>query len=194
MVKEETLIEEMLREAEKAEEPGDFTKNRIISSEDDIPMVASKLESAGWVYVYDNVTGDRSLCNRNMLPSQLRKKREDGSFVFTTIKPKVTIKKGTFKCLLHEDNPNRKHYDELGLPVCKKANLTSPFQVQRHMAKRHRVEWETIEEEKKERERQEDRDFQRSIMAQAGLTGAKEATPTPNTKTEEALPLYVKGT
>jgi hypothetical protein len=30
-------------------------------------------------------------------------------------------------------------------------------------------------------------------MAQAGLTGAKEATPTPNTKTEKA-PLYVKGT
>lgn len=163
------LIEEMINEAEKAAEPGELKTGQVISDEDmSTPMVAMKTKSAGYVYVYDTRTGERSLCNRNMLVGLLRKKRPDGSTVFTTVKPKTSPKRGTFKCLLHPDNPNRKHYDELGLPVCRKANLTSPYQVTRHMQKRHKIEWQTIEQERIEAERREDREFQHQIMSRIG--------------------------
>lgn len=159
-------IEELMREAIVAEEPGSTQTGEKISSSGGLEMVATELKSAGWVYVYDRVTGDRSICNRNMLPAQLRKKKEDGSFAFTTVPVKSTVKKGTLKCLLHVDNPNRAHYDDLGLPTCRKANLTSPFQVQRHMAKRHKVELATIEQEKLAIEKEENREFQRGLLSQ----------------------------
>jgi len=166
----EKLIEEMINEAEKAAEPGELKRGQVINSGDEdmpAPMVAMKLKSAGYVYIYDNRTGDRSLCNRNMLLQALKKKRPDGSTVFTTAKPSIEPKQGHFKCLLHQDNPNRKHYDELGLAVCKKANLISPYQVRRHMEKRHKMEWATIEQERIDTEKREDREFQRQIMTKA---------------------------
>lgn len=158
----EKLIEETVLEAEQAAEPGTMTKGQTI--EGDVPMTTMDLKSAGYVYVYDTRTGERSICNRNMLTAQLKKKRPDGSNVFTTANPGIEVKRGTYKCMLHPDGPNRAHYDELGLAVCRKANLTSPFQVKRHMQKRHHVEWETLEEERKDMEKQEDREFQRRML------------------------------
>ena len=161
-------IEEVMRDAEKAEEPGDFAKAQVISKGDEeIPStVASELKSAGYVYIYDTVTREGNLCNRNMLAQHLKKQRADGTFVFTTDKPATGPNRGKLKCLLHPDGPDRGHYDELGLPTCRKSNLRSPFQVMRHMQKRHHVEWETLEQERTEREKQEDRAFQRAVMNQ----------------------------
>ena len=82
-----TAIEEMLRDAEDAAEPGDMATGQVISRRDDMTMTTSQLQSAGWVYVYDTVTADRSVVNRNMLPQQLQKQRPDGSYVFSTRKP-----------------------------------------------------------------------------------------------------------
>ena len=161
------LIEEMINEAEKAAEPGELAKGQVINQGDSdmpAPMVAMKPQSAGYVYVYDTRTRERSLCNRNMLVQILKKKRPDGSTVFTTVKPSIAPKRGSLKCLLHQDNPNRQHYDELGLPVCMKANLTSPYQVRRHMEKRHQMEWKTIEQERIDAERLEDRELQRQLI------------------------------
>jgi hypothetical protein len=165
----QALLEEMLSKAQIAPEPG--TMEKVINDgagENALPpMVSNSLKSAGYVYIWDNRTGERSVTNRNMLPMQLRKKRPDGSVVFTTIDPHIKPLRGTYKCMLHPDDPNRKHYDELGLATCRKATLTSPYQVKRHMQKRHKVEYETIEEERKEKERQEDRAFQRKVMGVA---------------------------
>ena len=162
----EKLIEEVLQDAEKANEPGTLSRLQILEKGDDAtsPMIASELKSAGYVYIYDTRTGDRSLCNRNMLPQHLKKKRPDGSTVFTTVNPGIETKKGTFKCLLHADSPDRAHYDELGFATCKKANLTSRFQVMRHMQKRHKMEWAAIEQERIDAKEQADRDFQRMVM------------------------------
>ena len=157
------LIEEMLERAGKADHPSD--KPRVVDEADaSTPMVAHKESSAGYAYIYDTRTGERSVTNRNMLSTQLKKKRRDGSLVFTTKKPSQSPVRGTFKCMLHIDDPNREHYDSLGLTTCRKSNLTSPFQVRRHMQKRHPVEWETIEEERKAAEKAEDRQFQRGLM------------------------------
>lgn len=163
------LIEKMLREAEKADEPG--SADRIINRGDSTnpaPMVVTEIKSAGYSYVYDTKTGERSTVNNNMLPSQLRKKRPDGSFVFTLKKPDIEVKRGTYKCMLHASDPNRAYYDTLGLPVCPKDNLTAPVQVRRHMQKRHKMEWEIIEGERIERERQHDRRLQESLILAAG--------------------------
>jgi len=175
---DEKLVEEMVRDAERAEEPGK-EDSRIINKGDaelPIPMVMS-IKSAGYVYIYDTRTGERSLTNRNMLPSQLKKRRADGSVVFTTISPGIKPARGTLKCTLHADGANREHYDELGLPVCRKANLTSPFQVKRHMQKRHPVEWATIEEERVAAEKEEDRDFQRMILDRTFTSKEKPEAP-----------------
>ena len=70
-------LEEMLRDAEDAAEPGDMVSGQIISQNGEMTMTTSQLQSAGWVYVYDTRTADRSVVNRNMLPQQLQKLRPD---------------------------------------------------------------------------------------------------------------------
>lgn len=166
----ETLILEMQARAQTAKEPGTLgTKDVVHKGDGDLPapMVISQLQSAGYVYVYDTKTGERSLVNRNMLPSQLKKKHEDGSYAFTTVKPAIVPRRGTLKCSLHPDDPNFKRYLELGFPTCKKANLTNPFQVKRHMQKRHPLEYQSLEDERLEKERQDDRELRTAILGKA---------------------------
>jgi len=151
----------------------------------DIEAQVAEVKSAGYVKMYDTKTGELSLCNRNVLRHHLEKKRPDGSFVFTTVKPKFAPKRGKLKCMLHTDSPDRETYNLMGLPVCMKSNLTSPYQVIRHMQKRHKVEYATIKEEEARRERErtrEEREADRAIQ-KAILEAAA--------KSQEA-PLYVK--
>ena len=163
-------IEEEMKNAEEAGEPGELKGKQILHKGDEelpSPMMATEIKSAGYVYIYDTKTGDRSLCNRNMLLQHLKKKREDGSIVFTTKDPGFRPPQGELKCMLHPKSPDRKHYDELGLPTCSKDNLKSRFQVIRHMQKRHKMEWLTIEQERVDTEKAEDREFQRQLMNKA---------------------------
>ena len=104
----------------------------------------------------------------------LRKKRPDGSTVFTTQKPPFEPKQGTHLCMLHLNHPDREKWDELGLPRCPKDNLRNPFQVRRHMQKRHKVEWGAIQEEITRQEKEEvkaekarTREFQEALINQA---------------------------
>lgn len=179
---EKALIEELIREVEAAPVGG---KPEVIFKGDETlpaPMVASKIYPGGdkgKVYIYDTKTGERSVALGYMLRELLKAKNPDGSTRFTTRKPSFSPKLGTHKCMLHPDNPNRAHYDELGFPTCRKSNLTSPYMVKKHMKSRHKVEFEAIEEERKDREKKEDRDFQRSIISR---------TVPP---VEEKAPLYV---
>ena len=164
-----TMLEEKMRDAEKVDEPGELAQHPIIHKGDEMlpAQMTATMESAGYVYIYNTKTGDRSLCNRNMLARKLQQKRPDGSFVFTTVKPKITPRVGTYKCPLHRDALNRKHYDDLGFPVCSKDNLLSPFHVRRHTQKRHKIEWSAMEEERLETEKQEEREFQRQLISKA---------------------------
>jgi len=138
----------------------------------------SIVESAGYVYIWDTRTADRSVCNRNMLQTTLGKLRKDGSRVFTTIKPDFEPRGGQHKCLLHASDENREEYDALGSPVCTKDNLDSPYQVTRHMETRHPQEAATIADINATAAREEDREFQR-ILIQAAARGA--ALPTNDT-------------
>lgn len=188
----EILIEEMVRMASQAPEPG--TLGQVEHKIDGVPAMQTSIESAGYVYVYDTRTAERSVVNRNMLIKQLQKKREDGSSVFTTVKPNFEPKRGTLKCLLHKDNVNREQYNELGLATCRKSNLTSPYQVERHMTKRHKQEWETIkkirDDEEKAQKREEEKLFRETMLA--AVSGKKTEEKIGDITKEEfdALPVY----
>ena len=86
----------------------------------------SIVESAGYVYIWDTRTADRSVCNRNMLQTTLGKLRKEGSRVFTTIKPDFEPRGGQHNCLLHESDETREEDDSLGFHICPKDNLDSP--------------------------------------------------------------------
>jgi hypothetical protein len=175
-VDNDALIEEMMRDAEETAEPGTLHSKTVIHEGDETlpsPMIVKSIDSAGYAPIYDTQTGERSLTNKNMLRAQLGKKRPDGTPYFTTKNPNIKPKTGTLKCMLHPDDPNRGYYDELGLPVCRKSNLTSPYQVKRHMQKRHPSAWETIEEEIRKTEKEEDRKLQRSLIKQIGKRSKK---------------------
>jgi hypothetical protein len=166
----EMKLLEQMGHAEAAPEPGTLTANSVVHHGDgELPasMTMARLESAGYVYIYDTRTGERSLTNRNMLPMQLKKLRPDGAPFFSVKNPGITPKRGTFKCLLHTEHADRPRYDAMGLPTCRKADIPSPYDVQRHMEHRHRVEWGAIEKDRKDREREEERAFQRGLLTAA---------------------------
>jgi len=169
------LIEEMMRRVEKAEEPGLPPGTVVHRGNNDVPTpgIIGHVSSAGYVWVYDTKTGAPSKINMNMLHMQLKKRHEDGSLAFTVHKPAFDPPRGECKCMLHPDNEERSYYDSLGLPVCQSAHLRNPYEVQQHMKKRHPKEWATLESIKRERERQEDRDFQKALLGAA--KGATEA-------------------
>lgn len=121
----------------------------IDSGDSEIAMNA-KRTGAKLVYIYDTITGERSMCLDYMVRQKVNQTRPDGSFIFTTVNPQIPLKRGTIKCHLHPDSPNRLVYDEMGLPVCRKANITNEYQLKQHMKKRHPSAWEAIESDRKE--------------------------------------------
>lgn len=153
--------------AEKAPEPGMTRVNEIIhKGDDEVPMqmMVKALRSAGYTYVYHTQTGERSVVNRNMLPAQLRKVRDDGKLAFTMAKPAVPPRRGSTLCLLHVDHPRRAEFDALGLPTCPKATLTSELQAEFHMQKKHKSSWAAIEKRREKSEKDEERELQRAFM------------------------------
>ena len=172
MTTEPQYIEELMQQVEEAEEPGELKEGQVVyHGNDEMPLTprVHSVESAGYVYIYNTKTGDRSMTNRNMLQDQLKKTfPEDGARVFTTIKPAFEPPRGTYKCLLHVDGPNRAHYDAIGLATCTKDDLASEYQVQRHMSTRHQMEWANISDEQDRAEKDEERVFQRTMMEALG--------------------------
>lgn len=163
----ESLIQEMLRDAKQADIRGELKNNPVIHKGDEVlpaPMTVKELSSAGYVYVWDSRTFERAPVLYYMLPSVLRRRREDGSFIWTTNDPKQNPKRGSLKCLLHKDAPNRSVYDSMGLRSCKKSNITNEYEVKQHMMKKHPKEWAAIEDMRKEKERQEDRLLQQALV------------------------------
>ena len=86
----ESLIQEALRDAKLVDLPSELKTNPVIHKGDgelDAPMTVKELSSAGYVYVWDSRTFERAPVLYYMLPSILRRRREDGSFIWTTNDP-----------------------------------------------------------------------------------------------------------
>lgn len=171
---EEKTIEEQLRDAEVTPEPQLEIEGTIEEAEYVFP---AEVLSAGQVYIYETVTHEQSVCRRNNLPHKLKLKRPDGSSVFTTVRPGVLPKRGVLKCMLHLSE-RKPMYDDWGFATCKKSNLTSPFQVRRHMQKRHKQEYEAIKEEEARIEKERERQLRETIIRSG--------------QSKEEPPLYVK--
>ena len=123
MSEDDAAIMEEMQHTTAAPEPGmKGLKENIQDSGRDMPIDGKPkikwIGSAGYVYVWDNRTGDRSIINQNMLKTQLEKRRpEDGSRAFTTVDPKITIKQGALKCMLHSDERKPAYFRPAGLPI-----------------------------------------------------------------------------
>jgi len=160
------ILEQMVM-AQKAPEPEALEGGgKVVNkgdSDNPAPAMISSISSAGYVYMWDTRTGERSVTNRNMLPTQLKKKRLDGSRVFTVIDPGIPVRRGNLKCMLHTKDPNRERWNQLGLAVCTKENITSGYQVIQHMKHRHKEEWALIEKERLDTEKAEDRANQQAM-------------------------------
>lgn len=174
----DSLIAQLMGELEEAPEPGSAKIGAVEHrGNDEIPMpvVQTQLSSAGYVYIYDRYTGDRSVTNRNMLPTQLRKRYIDGphkgELVFVKDDPKIVSKRNRLKCRLHADDEDRAEWDEMGFPVCTKSNLVSRYHQARHMQSKHRDEWAAIQELAYQRESEDDKEFKRTLMEIASRTG-----------------------
>lgn len=164
----ESLIAEQLRDAKLVELPSELKENPVIHRGDetlDAPMTVKELSSAGYVYVWDSRTYERAPVLYYMLPSILRRRRDDGSFIWTTNDPKQLPYRGTLKCLLHKDSLDRAAYDKMGLRTCKKHNIINEFEVKQHMLKKHPKEWMAIEDVRKETERLEALEIQKGMLA-----------------------------
>ena len=186
----ESLIAEQLRDAKLVELPSELKENPVIHRGDetlDAPMTVKELTSAGYVYVYDSRTFERAPVLYYMLASILRRRRPDGSFIWTTNDPKKLPKRGTMKCLLHKDSPDRRLYDEMGFRTCTKSLIPNAFEVKQHMTLKHPKEWQAIEDLRKERERQEDRAAQKTLYEAVG----GKVNPVEEKPPEEKPPLYV---
>lgn len=161
------LINVMQGMVDEAPEPGTFRVKDVLHAGDEeypAPIIAKALSSAGYVYIYDTLTGERSITNRNMLPTQLQKMHPNKTKVFTTIKPSIGPIRGTHTCMLHPEYSERKRYDSWGLPTCRKSNLTSDFQVRMHMERRHKIELKTIEEERGKQEKVNEKMQQEALL------------------------------
>ena len=182
----EGLIAEMLRDAKTTELPSELSKDPVIHKGDEdlpAPMVVNTVTSAGYRYVWDTRTYEKIPILYYMIGQKMKQKRDDGSYQFMANDPHKLPKRGTHKCLLHKDSPDRNEYDELGFRICPKDNLTNRYQVSRHMQLKHPAEWREIEDARKELERKEDRELQRMLITKvAGQSPAR---------VKEKAPLYV---
>ena len=188
------IVAELAEQWAEAPEPGSARVGQIESrGNDDVPMpiVQSKLSSDGYVYIWDRYSGNSSLTNRNMLPVQMRKRFNDGphkgELVFQRTDPSLdkgwkAPKRNKLKCRLHQDDEDRQTWDEMGFPVCTKNNLVSPYHQGRHMQSKHKSEWAAIQDMQWQRENDEQKEFQRMLMAQAVKTGVPIAAVMPQPK------------
>jgi len=183
---ETTIIEEMIREAETAPEPGERPGFVLAdgvpvlgsTGNEKIHMVVDDIASAGYVRMWDTKTGRESYTNRNMIETQAKKRDKNGNPKWTFRDPGIRPPSGTLPCMLNEAHPRRHEFDALGLPTCPKATLFDEYQVILHMRHKHRAEMSMIEDRDAQAERKLDRELQRAtLQAVLGTQSTDEKAP-----------------
>lgn len=155
------LIEEMLLEVKSVPRTAEVIHQGDAAQP--APMVMT-VQDEGLCIIYESTTGEPVTCLRYMLSTLLQAKNKDGSRRFVTSTSKIPYR-GSLKCLLHAENPERQHYNELGLPVCRKSNLTAPYMIEQHMKRRHPTAWAIIERERMDVEKEEQRQYDRGLLS-----------------------------
>lgn len=168
-----------LAELEEAPEPE--PDDKIISKGDDknpSPMVRTKTTSAGYVYLRRNTDGQLRHVSKNNLAMYLKQKLVDGrpAWLPPSIPWAGRAKTPDKWCVLSAKHPDRVRMDDLNLPLCtKQGKLMGPAALRRHMIKKHKDDWDSIQRDEEMR-RQDVRDA-REIKTAEALTAALESRP-----------------
>lgn len=139
--------------------------------------------TGGTVTVYNRYDGREVRVNYDQLAARLKVRFEPGhptmagQRVYTRerVEPRI---KGTMLCPLHVDHPDRSHWDEYGLAPCKKHNLVSQYQVDRHVKLKHPTMHDIREKERAEADRAQQMSFFQAqaealkTLAEARIMGA----------------------
>jgi hypothetical protein len=159
----EAWIEEQALGAKAAPEPGSVAGTVFHHATEDMPATVgiTGVESAGYVWVYDRVTGEPDRVNSNMVKAVLRTGR------VVTIDPGFRPAQGKLKCPLHPNHPQAEANAEMGFGTCPKANLRTGLDVRTHMQSKHKRELAAIEDKKAEDDRERERRMQEAIIAQS---------------------------
>lgn len=151
------------------------------------PMQISDLAFKGYVRVWDTITGVESLQPWWLMWQTMRKKREDGSQVFTRTNPHIPPNYGAdLFCPLNPEAPEYAQYKAKGFKACLKRHIPHEDALMQHVRKSHMRAFAMMERDREDRIRDEDRQMQRDMLA--ALTGAAVKGVQAD---QEAAPLYV---
>lgn len=119
--------------------------------------------TGGMVDIYNRASGEKAMVTYDQLKARLKVRFDSthhmvGQRVWQRAKmtPKIV---GVLKCPLHVEHDERAHWDAYGLPICRKHNLVSQYQVDRHVKLKHPSLFEIRKNEKEERDHAEQMKF-----------------------------------
>ncbi len=171
-----TYIEQRIAEAETDGPVHEFQSGDNLQQETpEVPLESNFVEVKGGKYyrMWHAEDLDERLIQVNLMNSVLKQRfpttRKDlrharpGDKVFVFEQPKARPPELMNRCRLHPKDPARPEWDAMGLPTCSKP-LANPYEVDRHMQKKHSTAWGAIERDRLHKERQEDRAAQRAMM------------------------------
>lgn len=155
------------------------------------PSRLSSLRFKGYVEVWDTRTGVKSLQPWWLLWQTMKKKREDGSFVFTRTDPKIPPNYGAdLVCPLNPASSEYETVKGMGFKVCTKQHIPHEDARMRHVKKSHSRAWEAMERIRTERIRQEDRKLQQDMLAAmtaAAVRGVSAPAPLPGVEVVDVV-------
>lgn len=138
------------------------------------------------VTIYHMETGDARSIPATHLRKTLEKRLPDGRRAFS-IRPTVTPVKGNIKCYLHPEHPDNPKLRAAGIiTTCMSGHFISVVDMEAQMAHKHSRDWAKIKELREQERRDEDREFQRSLM-QAVVNGRMPEAAAPVVHLEEPV-------
>lgn len=126
----------------------------------------SSLKFKGYVRVWDTQTGVESLQPWWLLWQTMRKQHEDGTPVFTRTNPNIAPNYGAdLFCPLNPSSPQYETFSGMGFKNCRKRHIPTQDAMYQHTRKSHKRAWESMQQQREDKIREEDRDLQRQAIA-----------------------------
>lgn len=187
-VVEDALIQVAMQEAAAAKASGESPLKAMREATEDAPFEAFReidVTDRERMPVYSTLDGTRSDPLKVNLAAVLKKKFQAKAWIpqkmwgkpAFTMTPPAPQDKLQLLCYLHADHPRRGELNTLGLlgHICQKANIASDYELERHMEKKHKAEWRTVQRaEEKARQEQTERIALLQLEAFKALANNKE--------------------